>query len=197
MNSPSKFASILKNKPPFAKEKVYDRVFPLQESGTARAQEVVPIFPLGSIILNISWGAKWTPKWLYPPLLSTSKWRWLTKITLEQMVRHKQPSIEINPLGLFVFPAAKSDERVTSYNKNPPVSLRNCHFDPPLWFPKVYNSPTFSPAAIINGEVNLQAGKDYVVLPCTFAANKEGKFNLSVSTEDEKALSHMVLKEIK
>lgn len=52
----------------------------------------------------------------------------------------------------------------------------------------MYNSPSFTPTPVIQGEVTLEAGKVYVVLPCTFEAGKEKKFKLTVSVTDANLL---------
>jgi len=110
------------------------------------------------------------PTWLNNPQYNlVSEHTVKVTISLEQKIKNKK---DLEPLGLFVFPAAQRGERVVVYGKNPPV----------------YNSPSFNPAAVIQGEITLEARKVYVVLPCTFEAKKERPFRLTVGVTDHDAL---------
>lgn len=90
-------------------------------------------------------------------------------ISLEQEVKNKG---ELEPIGIFVFHGEKRGERIVSYAKQAPI----------------YNSPTFSPTAVVSGEVQLEHGQIYVIVPCTFEAHKEKRFTLSVGSVDKPEL---------
>lgn len=58
---------------------------------------------------------------------------------------------------------------------------------------QVYHSPSFTPIAVIQAEMTLEAHKLYVVLPCTFDAKKERSFRLTVGVADADALGGISL----